>query len=60
MLYLEINEFGARFFLSVALLIQLILIYKTTLLLFNDKKNILTVCRFVFFNTIGFSIQSEI
>lgn len=33
-----INEFGARFFLSVALLIQLILIYKTSLLLFNDKK----------------------
>jgi 4-amino-4-deoxy-L-arabinose transferase len=33
-----INEFGARFFLSVALLIQLILIYKTSLLLFNDRK----------------------
>lgn len=33
-----INEFGARFFLSVALLAQLILIYKTSLLLFNDKK----------------------
>ncbi|HEU4791575.1 MAG TPA: glycosyltransferase family 39 protein [Flavobacterium sp.] len=33
-----INEFGARFFLSVALLIQLILIYKTSLLLFNDKR----------------------
>src|SRR6187402_2130103 len=33
-----INEFGARFFLSVALLVQLILIYKTSQLLFNDKK----------------------
>jgi hypothetical protein len=33
-----INEFGARFFLSIALLVQLILIYKTSLLLFNDKK----------------------
>lgn len=33
-----INEFGARFFLSVALLIQLILIYKTCQLLFNDRK----------------------
>lgn len=33
-----INEFGARFFLSVALIIQLILIYKTSFLLFNDKK----------------------
>lgn len=35
------NEFGARFFLSVALLIQLILVYKTSLLLFNDKKTTL-------------------
>ena len=35
------NEFGARFFLSVALLIQLILVYKTSLLLFNDKKTAL-------------------
>lgn len=35
------NEFGARFFLSVALLIQLILVYKTALLLFNDKKTAL-------------------
>ncbi|WP_281323511.1 ArnT family glycosyltransferase [Flavobacterium aestivum] len=33
-----INEFGARFFLSIALLVQLILVYKTSLLLFNDKK----------------------
>ena len=33
-----INEFGARFFLSVALLIQLLLIYKTTQLLFDNKK----------------------
>ena len=39
-----INEFGARFFLSVALIMQLILIYKTSLLLFNDKKtSLLTV-----------------
>ncbi|MGQ7946773.1 ArnT family glycosyltransferase [Flavobacterium sp. WC2509] len=33
-----INEFGARFFLSIALLVQLILIYKTSMLLFNDRK----------------------
>jgi len=33
-----INEFGARFFLSVALLIQLILVYKIGNLLFRDKK----------------------
>ncbi|WP_264565203.1 ArnT family glycosyltransferase [Flavobacterium sp. N3904] len=39
-----INEFGARFFLSIALLVQLILIYKTSLLLFNDRKtSLLTV-----------------
>lgn len=36
-----INEFGARFFLPVSLLVQLILIYKTALLLFNDKKTAL-------------------
>lgn len=33
-----INEFGARFFLSIALLLQLILVYKTSILLFNDRK----------------------
>lgn len=39
-----INEFGARFFLAVALLVQLILIYKTSLLLFNDiKTSVLSV-----------------
>lgn len=39
-----INEFGARFFLSIALLVQLILIYKTSLLLFDDRKtSLLTV-----------------
>lgn len=32
------NEFGVRFFLSVALLIQLILVYKTSLLVFNDRE----------------------
>jgi len=32
------NAFGARFFLQIALLIQLILIYNITLLLFADKK----------------------
>jgi hypothetical protein len=36
-----INEFGARFFLSISLLIQLVLIYKTSILLFNDKKTAL-------------------
>jgi hypothetical protein len=45
-----INEFGARFFLSVALIIQLVLIYKTSLLLFNDKKtSLLSVI--LFFST---------
>jgi 4-amino-4-deoxy-L-arabinose transferase-like glycosyltransferase len=39
-----INEFGARFFLSIALLVQLMLIYKTSLLLFGDRKtSLLTV-----------------
>jgi 4-amino-4-deoxy-L-arabinose transferase-like glycosyltransferase len=39
-----INEFGARFFLSIALLVQLILIYKTSLLLFDDRKtSLLTI-----------------
>lgn len=32
-----INAFGARFFLQIAILIQLLLIYKITLLLFNNK-----------------------
>ncbi|MBW4361683.1 ArnT family glycosyltransferase [Flavobacterium taihuense] len=45
-----INEFGARFFLSIALLAQLILIYKTSLLLFNDRKgSLLTVA--LYFST---------
>jgi hypothetical protein len=45
-----INEFGARFFLSIALLAQLILVYKTSLLLFNDKKvSLLAVA--LFFST---------
>jgi len=33
-----VNAFGARFFLQIAILIQLILIYNITLLLFGDKK----------------------
>jgi len=33
-----INAFGARFFLQIAVLIQLVLIYNITLLLYNDKK----------------------
>ena len=33
-----INPFGARFFLQIAIIIQLLFIYKLTLLLFNDKK----------------------
>jgi len=33
-----INEFGARFFLSIALLVQLVLIYKTSQLLFDNKR----------------------
>lgn len=37
-----INAFGARFFLQIAILIQLLLIYKITLLLFNDKSLALT------------------
>ena len=32
------NAFGARFFLQIAILIQLILIFRITQLLFNDKK----------------------
>lgn len=43
-----INEFGARFFLSIALLVQLILVYKTSLLLFNNKKtSLLAVALFL-------------
>ena len=37
-----INEFGARFFLHIALLIQLWLVYKITQLLYNDKRISLT------------------
>ena len=32
------NEYGARFFLSVALMLQIILIYKIVLLWFKDEK----------------------
>ncbi|MGM5470769.1 ArnT family glycosyltransferase [Flavobacteriaceae bacterium LMO-SS05] len=32
-----VNAFGARFFLQIAILIQLLLIYKISLLLFHDK-----------------------
>ena len=45
-----INEFGARFFLSIALIVQLILVYKTSLLLFNDKKTSLLAVA-LFFST---------
>lgn len=45
-----VNEFGARFFLSIALLMQLILIYKTSFLLFNDKKTSLLAV-VLFFST---------
>jgi 4-amino-4-deoxy-L-arabinose transferase len=45
-----INEFGARFFLSIALIVQLILVYKTSLLLFNDKKTSLLAV-ILFFST---------
>lgn len=37
-----VNEFGARFFLQIAILIQLVLIYKITLLLFGNKSLALT------------------
>jgi 4-amino-4-deoxy-L-arabinose transferase-like glycosyltransferase len=33
-----VNEFGARFFLSVALILQLFLVYKISLQLFNKEK----------------------
>ena len=33
-----VNEFGARFFLAVAFTLQLLLIWKISLLLFNDRK----------------------
>jgi 4-amino-4-deoxy-L-arabinose transferase len=36
-----INEFGARFFLSVAFVLQLALIWKIALLLFNDSRKAL-------------------
>ena len=37
-----VDEFGARFFLQIAILIQLILIYNITLLLFKEKRLALT------------------
>ena len=37
-----VNAFGARFFLQIAILIQLILLYKISLLLFNDKSLAIT------------------
>lgn len=40
-----INEFGARFFLQVAIIIQLALVYGISLLLFNDKKlSLVAIC----------------
>lgn len=42
------NEFGARFFLSVAFAIQLVLLWKIALLLFNDKRKALAAA-FIYF-----------
>ena len=36
-----VNPFGARFFLQIALIVQLLLVYKITLSLFKDKKTAL-------------------
>ena len=36
-----VNPFGARFFLQLAVLLQILLVYKLTLLLFNTKKTAL-------------------
>ena len=36
-----INSFGARFFLQLAVLLQLILVYRLSILLFNNKKTAL-------------------
>ena len=36
-----VNEFGARFFLQIAILIQMLLIYQITLLLFKSKETAL-------------------
>lgn len=45
-----INEFGARFFLIIALLMQLFFTYKTSFLLFNNKKTAL-LSAILFFST---------
>ena len=37
-----INEFGARFFLQIALVLQLFLVYRIALLLMNDRKVAIT------------------
>ncbi|WP_117884435.1 ArnT family glycosyltransferase [Aureibaculum luteum] len=36
-----VNPFGARFFLQLAVLLQILLVYKLTILLFNNKKTAL-------------------
>ena len=43
-----INPFGARFFLQIAILIQILIIYKISLLLFDNKKTALlsSICYF--------------
>lgn len=43
-----INEFGARFFVQLAIIIQLILVYQISLILFNNKKIALTSCLIYF------------
>jgi 4-amino-4-deoxy-L-arabinose transferase len=42
------NEFGARFFLSVAFILQLVLIWKISLLLFNDRQKALAAALIYF------------
>ncbi len=43
-----INPFGARFFLQIAILVQILIIYKISLLLFDNKKTALlsSICYF--------------
>lgn len=44
-----VNEFGARFFLAVAFGLQLLLVFKLALLLFNDRK-IALACAVIYFS----------
>lgn len=43
-----VNEFGARFFLSVAFAVQLVLLWKISLLLFNDRRKALAAALIYF------------